>query len=442
MTQRLKLHFSVVLAMGFLSLSGCMGFQKGKVERPNIVFIMADDVGVECLGSYGGTSYRTKHLDKLAQTGTRFNHCYSMAVCHPTRIALMTGRYPFRFNAKWGTFPNETSMQTLGHVMRRAGYATAIAGKWQLSLMKRNPDHPHQLGFDEYCLFGWHEGPRYWQPMIRQNGRVRDDVKDRYGPEVYCDFLIDFIERNKDRPFFAYYSMALCHAVTDDVGKPVPFGPGKGRYDSYQEMIENMDRMVGRLVGALDRLGLRERTLIVFTTDNGTPIRYYAGVKDGRLYHESINSKRYGKLIPGGKGTLRNNGTHVPLIVNQPGVVAAGKVGDDLIDFVDFLPTFAELGQAELDDSVRYDGTSFAGRLGGRGKAIRSWAFAEHQGQSFVRDQRWKLYDNGQLFDVSADEMERKPVAPSTDTNRSRRARATLKRALETIGWSLVKKEE
>ena len=153
-------------------------------QRPNILFILADDVGRETLGCYGGESYQTPRIDALAAQGLRFTHGYAMAVCHPTRITLLTGQYPFRFGSRWGSFPKEAESRTIGHVMKDAGYATAVAGKWQLVLMKTDVRHPQRLGFDDSCLFGWHEGPRYWQTMLYQNGRVRDDVSDRYGPDV------------------------------------------------------------------------------------------------------------------------------------------------------------------------------------------------------------------------------------------------------------------
>ena len=128
------------------------------------------------------------------------------------------------------------------------------------------------LGFDESCLFGWHEGPRYHSPYIYQNGKLLKDLEDSYGPDVYVDFLIDFMRRNKETPFFAYYPMALCHDVTDDLKDPVPFGPD-GHYDSFKTMIEAMDVRVGRLIDSLDELGLRENTVVLFTTDNGSPVR-------------------------------------------------------------------------------------------------------------------------------------------------------------------------
>ena len=160
-------------------------------SRPNIVLIMADDVGSEVLGCYGGTSYQTREIDSLANTGTRFTNCFSMPVCHPSRQTIMTGHYPFRHPTAWGSWPE--GVTTFAHMLKQAGYATAVAGKWQLALQKNNPTHPAQLGFDESAVFGWHEGPRFHNPMIYRNGVVWEEKRkpDVYGPEIYTEFLID-----------------------------------------------------------------------------------------------------------------------------------------------------------------------------------------------------------------------------------------------------------
>ena len=136
-------------------------------------------------------------------------------------------------------------------MLQQAGYATAIAGKWQLGLMKHDLQQPARLGFDEWSLFGWHEGPRYHEPMIYENGKLREDTKGKYGPDLYVQFLIDFIRQNRQKPFLAYYSMALCHDVTDDLEKPVPYGPD-GHWLTYEEMANDMDHQVGKLITALD----------------------------------------------------------------------------------------------------------------------------------------------------------------------------------------------
>jgi arylsulfatase A-like enzyme len=131
---------------------------------------------------------------------------------------LLTGEYPFRLgNPAWGTFPADAELRTIAQVVKSAGYATAVVGKWQLSLLKDDFGQPGRLGFDEYCLLGWHEVPWYYQPHIWQNGQRRTDVSDRYGPDVIFEYLSDFIARHKRRPFFAFYSMTLCHSETNDL---------------------------------------------------------------------------------------------------------------------------------------------------------------------------------------------------------------------------------
>ena len=175
---------------------------------------------LEC---YGGQSYPTPHLNELARTGMKFNHAYSMPVCHPTRLALMSAKYPIHLPATgWGDFPESEEPFTFANILQQAGYATGIVGKWQLCLLRDDPNHPRRLGFQHSDLFGWHEGSRFYEPMIYNNGRVRTDTLGHYGPDLYVRSLIEFMKANRDRPFLAYYSMAVAHEVTDDLEQPVP----------------------------------------------------------------------------------------------------------------------------------------------------------------------------------------------------------------------------
>jgi len=377
-------------------------------RSPNIVFIMADDVGVETIGAYGGESYATPKIDALAKQGLQYSNGFAMPVCHPTRITFLTGRYPFHVgHPKWGSFPKPDEQRTVAHLLKKAGYATAIAGKWQLTLMKNDLLHPQRLGFDESCLFGWHEGPRYYEPMIYQNGKLRDDVKDRYGPDVYVDFLVDFMKANRNKPFFAFYSMALCHDVTDDLESPVPFGP-RGHYDTYKTMIEQMDVHVGQIADAIQELGLADNTYLVFTGDNGTPVSYLHTAEGNKYIRKPVFSKQHGQMIRGGKGSLKNSGTNVPLIVVGPHV-QPGKVAD-LVDMSDYLATFAQLARVTPPESWQVDSRSFASRLGNYEAPARTWAFAEGRGDAWVRTEQFKLYKSGNFFDLSADPTEKKPL--------------------------------
>jgi len=399
-------------------------------QKPNIVLIMADDVGVEVLGSYGGTSYSTPNLDKLAETGIRFTNCYSTPKCSPSRVKIMTGRYQFRTTEEWGHIPSNEI--TFGHVLKSAGYVTVLAGKWQMILQGKDPDHITKMGFEQNCVFGWHEGPRYHDPYIWQNGKILQNTNGLYGPDIYCDFLIDFIKKNKDKPFLAYYPMTLAHDISNDLETPPPTAP-IGRYNTYKEMIEYMDKLVGRLVNSLEELGLRENTLILFTTDNGTPKRYITKFENGEYIREPIISMIGDKSVYGGKGELTNAGTHVPLIANWPGITSSGTTCDDLIDFSDFMPTLAELGSAELPSGVVIDGISFVPQLRGEAGNPRKWIYNQFEGEAWARTKQWKLYQSGNLFDMKNDPLEKSPIQFESESGQSDSVRASLQAVFEDL---------
>lgn len=418
------------------------------VDPPNILLILADDVGQECLGCYGGQSYDTPHLDELARTGMRFRHCYSMPACHPTRLTLLTGRYPFRFGSvQWGDFPKSAEARTFGSVLSQAGYATGVAGKWQLTLLKDDPTHPRRLGFGHSDLFGWHEGPRYYEPLIYRNGEVRQDTLGYYGPDLYVRSLIKFMKANRERPFLAYYPMALCHDVTDDLETPVPHSPFD-RYDSFAEMVDEMDRSVGRLMAALDALKLREQTLVLFVGDNGSPRKMIVRAEGNQLITQPVVSRQNGHDVPGGKTTLLDGGTRVPLIANWPGRISGGAAVDDLVDMSDFFPTLLELAGASATEKHAVDGHSFASRMLAGRPGNRQWAYSEgavmplpggtepsqkRSGAFWVRTARWKLYNDGRLFNLSSDPLEAKPIVEASDSLAARSMRTDLAQAIASL---------
>jgi arylsulfatase A len=387
---------------------------------PNIVFIMADDLGDEVLGAYGGDSFDTPNIDALAESGTRFTHAFSTPVCSPSRATILTGRYTFRYAHEWGHLP--AGEVTFGNVMRDAGYATAAAGKWQMGLLKDKPLQPRKEGFNRYSFWAWHEGPRYYDPLIWQDARLVDDAIDhRYGPDVYTDFLIDHIKRNRGehQRFFAYFPMTVPHLAK--TGGPYEEPPGlDGDYQTYDELVDQMDRLVGRIVHALERYGLREETLILFTGDNGTPTHVTATVE--------------GDTLQGGKGKMTNAGTHVPLIASWPGHVPSGEVSRALIDFTDFLPTFADLAGAPLPDDRTIDGVSFAPQLFGRDVGHRRWVYTQWEGNRWARTRNWKLYGDGTLYHVAEDPQEQRPIAPGEGGEQAAAARKKLQRAFDQLG--------
>lgn len=416
--------------------------------QPNILFILADDVGQEVLGCYGGESYPTPHLDALARTGMKFRHGFSMPVCHPTRLTLMTGKYPFRHGrVTWGDFPKHEEPHTWANLLANNGYAVGIAGKWQLCLLRDDPQHPFRLGFQHSDLFGWHEGPRFYEPMIYRNGVVRKDTLGHYGPDLYIRSLIEFMKANRDQPFMAYYSMAVCHEVTDDLDPPVAHGPFD-RYDSYAEMVAEMDRAVGRLVAALNALKLRENTLIIFTADNGTPPEIIIRADGSDLVRTPVVSIQDGRKVPGGKKKLTDDGTNVPLIANWPGKIEPNQIVDDLVDMSDYLLTFAELAGVDVPADRGLDGVSFAPRLLGEGSSARRFAYAEEavlpkpggvepdgtsSGLRWVRNADWKLYNNGRLFNMQADPEEQTAITEPNDSPTETSARRQLQQAFDSL---------
>ncbi len=417
-----------ILFFSFFFLLACS--EKDIKRPPNIVFVLADDLGTEVLGSYGGQTYQTPNIDKLANDGVRFTQCYSSPVCSPSRVNLLTGRYGFRTGQEWGHLPEDEI--TFGQILQDAGYQTAIAGKWQMALLKDQPNHIAESGFEESCVFGWHEGPRYYEPMIYENGKIREDVKDKFGPDVYTDFLIDFIRKNKDKSFIAYYSMTLAHEISNDLETPPPPAPD-GMYHSYKELVELADKYVGKIVSAIDEMGLRENTLIIFVGDNGTPYHFITKVEDGKYLREPVYSSIGDSLVRGGKSFMTDAGTHVPLIANWKGVTKPGSVNNSLIDFSDFLPTFVELANATLPKDRVIDGHSFFNQIKGIESKSRNWVYVQWEDSSWIRNQKWKLYDNGNLFNMKKDPTEKYPITIDSVNDESSRVRQYLKSELAKL---------
>ena len=372
-------------------------------KQPNLILIMADDMGYECVRSNGGTSYTTPHLDELARTGARFEHCYSQPLCTPSRVKIMTGMSNFRNYVNFGVLDRKQT--TFAHLLKKAGYATCIVGKWQLG---KEADSPQHFGFDQSCLWQ-HTRPartpdnkdtRYPNPRVEINGKPKDYNDGEYGPDVVTDFLCDFIERNQNRPFLGYYPMILPH----DPFRPTPDSKNPNSKDTtknYQDMVAYVDKMVGKIVSKLEELGLRENTLVLFTCDNGTS--------------GSIKSELNGKMVKGGKRLMTDAGTHVPLIANWPGTIPEGQVKNDLVDFSDFLPTLMEASSTDIPKDLKIDGQSFLPQLRGEKGKPREWVHCwyrrgNEKPQQWARTQRYKLYKTGKFYDVSKDRLESNPL--------------------------------
>ena len=402
------------------------------VYDPNIVLVMADEGGYELFGAYGSTQYRTPRIDEIAAAGVRFTHAYSKPGSTPSRVALMTGKSNVRNYVDWGTLlPGE---YTIADLFSDAGYATAIAGKWQL---QGRPNYitgvaAEESGFDTYCL--WYSDiseRRYWQPTFECDGQVIDYAALDYGPDELVDFLDGFIESNQDKPFFAYYSMLLPHAPFDALPPTAQCVDADNAQCVFEDMVAYMDYNVGRIYDKLESLGLLDNTVFLFTSDNGTP--------------ESKVSHLDGEAIHGEKGEPTDGSTHVPLIVHAPGATG-GQVIDDLIDFTDFLPTLADAAGLTLPADVTVDGQSFWDRLQGGSGNLREWIYTyyfpepytdrwnfprEHPEVAYVRNKTFKLYASGDLYDLSVDRHEVRPLAE--DDEDSRAARAALQAVLDSM---------
>ena len=383
--------------------------------KPNIIFILTDDVGLGDISCCGGTNFKTPNIDKLAETGTRFEYAFSPPICGPTRCQVLTGRYPFRTGlitnrSADAIHPSREVMMPT--VLKKAGYITAHCGKWgQMSL------GPGEWGFDQYLVY--ENSGIYWRsqtPSYIQNGKTMDFPEDKYMPDLMHDFVVDFITANKDKPFYVHYSMSQMHSK---IMRTPDSKEGAGKDEFYADNIAYMDKLVGKLTDELDRLKLREKTLIIFTGDNGTSA--------------TVNAPVNGKPLSGCKGTMREGGSREPLIVNWQGTTPAGKVNHDLTDFSDFFVTFADLAGAKLPEGVVLDGQSFAPQIRGLTGKPREWVYVEHNGRSYVRNARWKLTNNGEFFDMKEAPFNEIPVPESTTDNEAIAGRKRLKEILDKL---------
>lgn len=432
-------------------------FAAGRADdsRPNIVLIMSDDVGVEGFSCYGSESYRTPHIDALAKNGVRFTQCHSQPLCTPSRIKIMTGQSNGRNYVAFSIMDPRST--TFAHVLKRAGYRTAVTGKWQLygaehyGKQAKTGMHPSKAGFDEYCLWQIDKlGSRYWNPLIDRNGRIVPSGRDKFGPDVFTDFAVDFMKRNREKPFLLYFPMALVHNpfVTTPKsraagapaeapktnrarkGKKANRKKRKGRkrnsqraHQNFAAMVTHMDDVVGRITRTLAELKLDRNTIVIFTSDNGT--------------NKAITSRMNGRAIRGGKGLTNNRGTHVPLVVSWPGRAANGTVCGDLVDFSDFFPTLLEAAAASPPSDYVVDGRSFLPQILGKTGTPRKWMYCYYnprpertKPKRFARTVRYKLYDDGRFFDLSNDVDEKNPLAGDNATPEAKAARAELQKVL------------
>jgi arylsulfatase A len=370
--------------------------QEAAPQKPNIIFILSDDVGLGDVSCTGG-KYPTPNIDALAKSGILFQQCYSTPLCGPSRAQILTGRYPFRtgmISNNTGAVLKPANEIMIPTILKKAGYVTASVGKWN-----QLPLQPGDWGFDEYLRF--QNSGRYWREQIKTytvDGAIKELPEGVYLPDLMHDFLVDFITRHKDQPFYVHYPMSHIHGPILRAPDSTPTS------DHYADNIAYMDKLVGKLMSELDRLKLREKTLVIFVGDNGTA----AGRADG--------STVSGKSISGHKSQMLEGGSRVPMIASWPGTTPAGKVLGDLIDFSDYFPTFAELAGAPIPGDRPIDGHSFVAQLKGETGTPRQWIYVELNGKRYARSQRFKLTGNGDLYDMKNAPFEEIPV-PSDSTD-------------------------
>jgi len=391
--------------------------QVKKTKKPNIIFILADDLGIGNISCYGSDQFKTPNIDKLASTGMRFTHGYTAPLCGPSRALILTGRQPFRTGTtnqdRVGKLEPSKEI-CLPSVLKTAGYTSLMVGKWS-----QFPLQPSDFGFDQYMRF--QASGKYWntQPANKsytKNGEIVPLLDGEYLPDLMHNQVVDFISKNKNKPFFAYYSMSHIH------GEILPTPDSKpDSKDLYTDNINYMDKLVGKLVKALDSLKMRQNTIIVFVGDNGT-------AAEG-----ASRATVQGKKLSGKKGDMLECGSLVPWIVNWKGGGQSGKVIDDLVDATDWMPTFAALTGAKLPGNVILDGKSFAPQLKGEKGTPREWIFMELGNQWYVREEKWKLNRANELFDMRNAPFEEILIPADSKDEIAMSARQRLSAVLKSI---------
>lgn len=420
------LLISVVLGLIQGQLEAAESKAKSDAAPPNVIVILADDFGYECVGANGGTSYSTPNLDRLAETGVRYAHCYTQPLCTPTRAQLMTGQLNVRNYVRFGFLdPQQT---TFAHLLKAVGYSTGVFGKWQLA---NGPKSAQHFGFDESVL--WQQTrrpPRYANPGLEINGREVDFSNGEYGPDLVQTAALDFISSHKDKPFLLYYPMILTHGpfqpTPDSAGwDPKAIGEEVNNEVKYfADMVAHMDGHVGQIVSHLEELEIRDNTLIIFVGDNGTAGR--------------ISSEWNGKTIKGAKGTTTDAGMRVPLIVNWPQKIKAARVVTDLVDTTDVFPTLCEAADLIPPGDLVLDGRSLlpsaTGQNGEPREWLYSWYWPNQNAQAaapveFARTHRHKLFTDGRLFELDGEYGERELDVKSLDRN-GQSAKELLEKAI------------
>ena len=431
----MNFYFRIIIFLPLIfSLNSCYKLSND-FERPNVILIMADDLGYETLG-INGSNYDTPVLDSLALNGINFTNAFSQPLCTPSRVKIMTGK-PNYINYEYFTFLNP-SEKTFGNLFKDSGYRTALVGKWQLNGvqfdLKNNQDlnRPYNFGFDEYCLWWLNErGSRFANPNIIENGKKLQLNIDDYGPDIFTNYIINFIDKNKENPFFIYYPMALVH----DPFQPTPNSKDwidqnkrqKGNKVIYfSEMVNYMDTVVGRIVNSLKKNNL-DNTILIFIGDNGT---------DNRVV--TLNN---GKKIRGAKGSTIKYSSNVPLIINWKKELKNNFQSDVLIDLTDFYSTFEDILDKKIKQSFGKSLLPLILKKDYEERKILITYYNPMWGNSnpkikrgvYAQTKKYKLYKNGKFYNYSNDLLERSPLKFNDLSKKQKDIYKKLLQSLDTI---------
>lgn len=447
---------SIFIPASFLFFTACQNQAKQEQtqKQPNIIYILADDLGYGDLSCYGQELFSTPNIDKLAQSGLRFTQHYSgSTVCAPSRSSLMTGQHTghtfIRGNKGWapeGQYPLAAEEYTLAEMLQDAGYKTGAFGKWGLGYPGSEGD-PNNQGFDEFFGYncqriGHHYYPYHlWhnQEKVMLTGNEGKQTGE-YAPEVIHEQALKFIEDNHEKPFFMYYPSIIPHAelfapeeyMEKHSGKYEPekeykgvdggenyrlgpYGSQPEAHAAFAAMVNVLDDQVGEIVSKLEEFGILENTLIIFTSDNGPH-------KEGGADPDYFNSN---SIFRGYKRDLYEGGIRVPMIASWKNQIKPGTETDHVSAFWDVFPTVAELTGAPLPENT--DGISFLPTLTGKENQQQKheylyWEFHELGGRKALRRDKWKLINNNvfspdkttvELYDLAADPAEQDNVATS-----------------------------
>ncbi|MFT4541951.1 MAG: arylsulfatase A [Planctomycetota bacterium] len=403
-------------------------------QRPNIIVILADDIGAEALACYGGESYATPQLDRLASEGTRFTNAFTQPLCTPTRIELLTGRSNGRNYRAFSVLdPNE---RTFAHELQGAGYRTLAVGKWQLlaaehyeKAIRGSGTKPEHAGFDRHTLWQVEAlGNRHWSPRMTIDGVLTDFDEQHYGPDVALQSALDWIDESSDAPYLLFWPMILPHGPF--LAPPGTEGQRTGKSDKsmYGPMVEYMDALVGQLAGHLRGQDAERETLLLFIGDNGSP--------------QGIVSVQNGREVKGGKAIPTDAGSRIPFIAWAPDSLNGGETFDELVSTVDVFATLLQAAGIQSPDDRVLESRSFLAALFGQEATSRDWVRFHHhprpnkensKAKRWARDKRWQLFDDNRLYDMSVDPNLKQAIAEGAASKEAQAARATLSQALATL---------